>query len=103
MRAEPDPDLWLAGLRADLEAPPFSAPMSAVAAGWAMRIVTVVCQRPDGLEDYPDLSLRLRGAVGRQLRLLPPPRRWHVRLPSPEAVLFAPVALLPTAPRSRSL
>lgn len=66
-----------------------------VANAWAMRVVTVVCRRPQGLEDYPDLSLRLRGAVGRKLRELPPPRRWSVQLPPPYAVLFSPVARLP--------
>lgn len=34
---------------------------------WTQDEVRVVCRRPSGLEHHPDLAMRIRGALGRQL------------------------------------
>ena len=40
---------------------------------WTHEEIRVVCRRPQDLENYPDLAMRIRGAFGRQLARLGPP------------------------------
>lgn len=40
---------------------------------WSFEEIRIECDRPPDLEDYPDLALRVRGALGRALHDAPPP------------------------------
>ncbi|MGP9820779.1 CRISPR system precrRNA processing endoribonuclease RAMP protein Cas6 [Salinarimonas sp. NSM] len=58
--------------------PPNTAPSvdpDALLALWQHEEIRVVAARPRGLEDHPDLPVRIRGAFGRALADRPPPRR----------------------------
>lgn len=55
------------------------APVSVekLAALFTLDLVEVEATLPSGLEDHPDLPIRLRGALGRHLATMPPPVDWR--------------------------
>lgn len=53
--------------------PPIAATPSELLLMWTQEEIRVVCARPPGLEDHPDLAMRIRGAFGRVLALAGPP------------------------------
>lgn len=59
---------FLARARADLLAPATRVDVETLCRLWRWDEATVICDRPSDLEDYPDLALRVRGAMGRLLR-----------------------------------
>lgn len=59
---------FLARAERDLLSPAVRLDVEALARLWRYDEVTVVADRPEDLEDHPDLALRLRGAMGRALR-----------------------------------
>jgi CRISPR-associated endoribonuclease Cas6 len=82
----------LAALRRDLAQPPVAADLATTAALWSVDTARFVCRRPPLMEDYPELSIRVRGAFGRALHALPMRPTWRGG-PRPRAydVLFAPL------------
>lgn len=82
--------------RPALVAPPVAADIATLHELWTVDAVRFVCERPSDLDDYPELSLRVRGALGRRLAERPWPSG-----PRPPFgvgaydVLFEPVARLP--------
>lgn len=97
-----DPARWLTGtiagrndllaLADDLRAPPFPMAVETLAERWEIHVVRAVAPCPEGLEDYPEISIRLRGAMGRALHDLPP--RFSVtgrERPHAYDVLFSPL------------
>lgn len=82
---------WTQNLVNDLRSPPFSCRVEELAASWSMRSVRFVCNRPELMQDYPDLSMRLRGAWGNKLSEIGPIERRGFSMPSPYEVLFAPL------------
>lgn len=74
----------------DLAHPPHRAELAALCETWTYEVFRFSAPCPPGLEDYPELSLRLRGAFGAALARQPPspgqPHAYHV--------LFAPITAL---------
>lgn len=63
----------LDALAARLADPPLALTPPELAALFEMDWVTVVGRRPEGLQGYPELAVRLRGAFGRVLKEFGPP------------------------------
>lgn len=80
-------------LARDLATPPAVCDLATLAEVWQMERLVFVCERPTLMEDFPELSMRVRGAFGRALHDLPA-RTWRSGRPRPRAwdVLFAPLA-----------
>ena len=97
--------LNLDSLDSALRRPRRRTPLSGILKCWRHDEVVVVCDRTKNLEDCPDLSLRIRGALGRRLRerhlqdppgsgpsawdvlwLYSPPRGWDVEIARPYVV-----------------
>lgn len=74
----------------DLLSPAASVEVAALTRLWRWDEATVICERPRDLEEQPDFALRVRGAVGRQLRLraLDRPRRDPWGRPSAWTLLY---------------
>ena len=83
----------LARLAADLAQPPLHCDWNELPRLWSFDQYLLICKKPDALEEYPELSVRLRGALGRALFDLPSRRSRSGRtLPHAYDVLFAPLA-----------
>ena len=82
---------WKQALVEDLRSPPFSCSVDEMATMWSVRSVRFVCARPEMMQDYPELSMRLRGAWGHKLAELGPVERRGFSMPPPYEVLFAPL------------
>lgn len=80
---------WAARLAADLQSPPAKTTVAGLAAAWLIEHVRATCRRPKDFFDYPELSVRVRGAFGRALAALPARVIGGWSLPSPFSVLFA--------------
>jgi hypothetical protein len=63
----------LAGLKAALKRPPARIAAQELAALFRVETVTATARRPAGFADYPDLPIRVRGAVGGMLHALAAP------------------------------
>jgi len=50
-----------------LRAPPVAGDVVALADLWEIDVLRIVARVPEGLEDFPELSVRVRGAFGRAL------------------------------------
>ncbi len=85
---------WLSALAADLAAPRQKVDLLLLAELWTIDHLRFVCDWPQGMEDYPELALRVRGAFGRRLaeQHEGPRRRSGARLPRAYDVLFSSVA-----------
>lgn len=82
---------WKHSLVDDLQKPPFQCGAREIADHWEIHSVRLVCARPPLMQDYPELSMRLRGAWGRKLADMPSiTQRGHI-LPPPYEVLFSPL------------
>jgi CRISPR-associated endoribonuclease Cas6 len=84
----------LDALAARLADPPLTLAPPELAALFEMDWVTIVGRRPDGLQGYPELAVRLRGAFGRILREFGPPilhRHDPAARPRAFDVLFQPL------------
>jgi hypothetical protein len=91
----------LEALRRALADPPLTLTPPALAALFEVNRLRVVARRPADLQDYPELPVRVRGAVGRVLAALGPPIvNRHDPFARPRAwdVLFEPMS----APASRA-
>lgn len=90
---KPSPEIR--ALAARLSRPMASAPIADLQQLWYHEDIIIVCQRPMGLEDQPDLALRIRGALGNALEELcayPPVRAIpFVRETAHELLYFWPV------------
>jgi hypothetical protein len=84
-------EAWKRSLMDDLASPPFSCEVDELAALWSVRSVRFVCARPALMQDYPELSMRLRGAWGHKLAEMGPVERRGFSMPRPYEVLFAPL------------
>lgn len=82
----------LARLARDLAEPPSVCDLGTLAEVWQMERLVFVCERPPLMEDFPELSIRVRGAFGRALHGQPS-RLWRSGRPRPRAfdVLFTPI------------
>ncbi len=97
------PDIWalesparLEALRGKLDAPTLALSPSMLAALFEIHRMQVVAQRTDGLQDFPEFAVRVRGAFGRVLKMLGPPlSHRHDAFSRPRAwdVLFEPMEL----------
>ena len=63
-----DARLFLREAAAALLEPAIPVEIEALTRLWRWDEVRVICDRPAGLEEYPDLAVRVRGAMGRLLR-----------------------------------
>ncbi len=63
-----DNETFLTAARRDLLAPASTVDIDGLAGLWRWDEARVTCERPQELEDTPDLALRVRGALGRVLR-----------------------------------
>jgi hypothetical protein len=83
-------------MAAELADPPLRFAPDTLAALFDMEVVTVVGARPKGLQDFPELAVRVRGAFGRVLHGFGPPildrhdpaarpRAWDILFESMEA------------------
>lgn len=85
----------LTTLAVDLANPPLQLSVEELAEIWTYDQIRAVCPLPRGLEDYPELSLRVRGAFGRALHELPARMTTSGRVRARAwDVLFAPVAMM---------
>lgn len=83
------PEASLAHLAELLDQAPVKADMDDLAAMWEMSTIRIACARPHGLEDYPEFSVRLRGAFGQAIKSQPPKINWRGLVsPLPHEVLF---------------
>lgn len=83
----------LEALAFDLANPPMALSVEELADIWMYDHIRAICPLPRGLEDYPELSLRVRGAFGRALHNLPARKTTTGRMRARAYdVLFAPVA-----------
>jgi hypothetical protein len=83
----------LSRLADDLAKPPMLATINDLCRLWSHDHHRIICERPEGLEDYPELSVRLRGAFGRALHGLPARRTTTGKgIAHPFDVLFSPLA-----------
>jgi hypothetical protein len=81
-------------MAAELADPPLRFGPAELAALFDMELVTVVGARPKGLQDFPELAVRVRGALGRVLHGFGPPildRRDPAARPRAWDVLFEPM------------
>ncbi|MGO9740542.1 MAG: CRISPR system precrRNA processing endoribonuclease RAMP protein Cas6 [Roseiarcus sp.] len=81
-------------MAAELADPPLRFGPTALAALFAMDVVTIVGARPKGLQDFPELAVRVRGALGRVLHGFGPPildRHDPAARPRAWDVLFEPM------------
>lgn len=85
----------LESLARDLSHPPGVCDLATLAEIWQMERLVFVCERPTLMEDFPELSIRVRGAFGRALHAMPA-RPWRSGLARARAfdVLFAPLATI---------
>lgn len=60
-----------------LSNPVASVPVETLVGLFTLDLVEVEAELPSGLEDHPDLAIRIRGAIGRHLATLPPPVDWR--------------------------
>lgn len=91
-----DPETALRTLRRDLEAPPITVSPESLLAAWETDVVRFVCERPAVFEDFPDFSVRMRGALGSALERIGPQTDWRGRrAPRAYEALFSPVARAP--------
>lgn len=75
-----------------LEQPPVAVDLDDMAAMWEMSVIRLTCARPAGLEDYPEFSVRLRGAFGQAIKRQPAIVNWRGLVsPLPHDVLFRAV------------
>jgi hypothetical protein len=81
---------WAQALAADLISPPVKIGVRDLAATWLVERARVTCRRPKNFADYPELSVRVRGAFGRALAAIPPSVAGGWSLPPAFAILFAP-------------
>ena len=81
-------EAWARSLAEDLVAPPAVGSVRDAAAVWRIERIRVACRRPHDFADYPELSVRVRGAFGRALAAIPPrsPGGWS--RPAAFAILF---------------
>ena len=96
-------DEWRAGsvlrleaLKRQLASPPLTLSAPELAALFEIDRVRIVAERPDGMQDYPDMAVRVRGAFGRVLAALGPPiihRRDPATRPRAWDVVFESMAL----------
>ena len=97
----------LAALKRTLAAPPLALTPPALAALFETHVVRVTARRPEGLQDFPELAVRVRGAFGRVLAALGPPivhRRDPFARPRAWDVLFEPMDEFPSrAPLAKPL
>lgn len=87
-------DDWLGHLRKRLLAPQCSVTAFDLAQQFRVETVSVTVLRPPDFEIYPDLSVRVRGALGNTLHAMAPPRPLRVggpQMPSAWDVLMEPV------------
>jgi hypothetical protein len=63
----------LAALLCDLSDPPMTVGLTELAELWTYESFRFLCPRPPDMEDYPELSERLRGAFGAALHRQPQP------------------------------
>lgn len=72
-------------------------PVETLAAMFTLDLIEAEAALPSGLEDHPDLAIRIRGAIGRHLAALPPPVDWrydpHGRARAFD-ILYQPLGLL---------
>jgi hypothetical protein len=93
LTSDPDALEALAALARDLADPPMTVDVAEAAELWSVEHYRFAAARPPGLQDYPELSLRLRGAFGRALAGVPPRRTATGRIrPHAFDVLFRPLA-----------
>jgi hypothetical protein len=80
----------LAALIRDLKEPPFTTGLMELAETWTYESFRFICARPADLEEYPELSERVRGAFGAALHRQAEPRTATGRgRAHPYDVLFA--------------
>ncbi len=80
-----------------LSNPVTSVPVETLAGMFTLDLIEAEADLPSGLEDHPDLGIRIRGAIGRHLAALPPPIDWrydpHGRARAFD-ILYQPLGLL---------
>lgn len=90
------PEIALQGLREQLANPPITVDINQVLDLWDMTIIRFTCVRPENLDDFPEFSVRLRGAFGNSIKHVAPRinRRGHF-MPRASKVLFSSLGSLP--------
>jgi hypothetical protein len=79
--------------------PPATCTIAELAALWRYESYVARCVRPPHLQDFPEFSVRLRGAFGRALHDLPPRVTGRGKvLPAGWTALFEPLALQTAGP-----
>jgi hypothetical protein len=81
---------WAESLARDLVAPPLTLGVDELTRLWLAERVSILCRRPRDFADYPELSVRIRGAFGRSLATISPRSADGWSRPSAFSVLFAP-------------
>ena len=90
------PEIALEGLRDQLANPPITVSIDQALDLWDMTIIRFICERPKNLDDFPEFSVRLRGAFGIGIKNMPPiTNRRGLYKPPASAVLFSPMGKLP--------
>jgi hypothetical protein len=83
----------LTALAADLAAPPLRVGIGDLAALWRYDVVRAIAPLPYLMQDYPELSVRVRGAVGQAFAQLSAPVTASGRIrPHPWDIFFSPLA-----------
>ncbi|MFA7413302.1 MAG: CRISPR system precrRNA processing endoribonuclease RAMP protein Cas6 [Rhizobium sp.] len=77
-----------------LDHAPIKADIDDLAAMWEMTTIRITCTRPHGLEEYPEFSVRLRGAFGQAIKNQPAKTNWRgLASPLPHEVLFRGIGI----------
>ena len=93
-------DMFVERLRRELASPPVPVDAATLAQVFRHDTVTVVAIRPPSFADFPDLVLRVRGALGNALYSLGPPVRWRKSAEAlPRAWDILQVDVLPGLPK----
>jgi hypothetical protein len=93
-------DTFLERLRRSFAVPDLSLDVHTLAQLFRVETVTVTVLRPPQFEDFPDLVLRIRGALGNSLHMLgPPPQMRPTSTRRPKAWDVLQTELLPGMPK----
>ena len=83
-----DAESWYDLITGYLRNPPIQVSPLEAAALWRVARVLAVCEKPPLLEDYPELSVRVRGAFGRSVAESDNQLASQARLPRAEHIFF---------------
>lgn len=82
-------EAWARALARDLADPPLALDVRALADLWPVEQVRIEAPRPPDFADYPELSVRIRGAFGRALADIGGVGAGRFSLPPPYVILFS--------------